>query len=143
MNIDFGASLPVLIAVVGWILVNAQNNQRETRKEGRAAADNAKKLAMEASSLSIAYLKGSRDDPSAVKAAFELLELELGRFKHFNDGSTLMVRFVEFDNAATGGDFESVDQPVYSAASLQVRKVLTSRNLLISEIERQFKTLYC
>lgn len=135
--------LPALIAIGGWVIVNSQNNKRETRKEGRAAADCAKKLTMEAAALGVAYLKGDRADSFAVKLIMEALEVELARFPLFNQGSRLMGRYVDFDTAITGGDFESPAQPTFTASSPEIRKVGNARNQLLSEIEAQFKLHYC
>lgn len=141
--------LPSLVAILGWTIVNSQNNKRETRKEGRSAADASKKLAMEVCTLAVKYYIGDRADPFALKSTIEVLEIELGRFPMFNtapgrrEGSRLMGCFIDFDHAITGGKFESTDQPVFVLSSPEVRAIVSSRNRLLLEVENQFRLHFC
>lgn len=105
--------------------------------------DNAKKSAIEISSLAIKYLTTEGTRGLELKSSLELLEIELERFPLFSIGASLMDSFTAFANAVTGGDFESKDRTIKSQDSIEVSAVFRTRNELLAEIERQFKTHYC
>lgn len=133
-----------ILIVVGWVIVNHQNNLRETRKEARAMADNAKKSAIDISLKTVSFLTSqSADGGVELKSSLELLEIELERFPLFSTGSTLMTCFTEFAEAGTGGDFESNVRTRKEPNSSEVSAVYQTRNSLLAEIERQFKVHFC
>lgn len=132
-----------VLIVVGWIIVNHQNNLRETRKEARAMADNAKKSTIEISSSAIKYLTTVDATGLELKSSLELLEIELERFPQFSIDSPLMNSFTSFAETITGGDFESKSRTVRTTDSPQINAVFRSRNELLAEIEQQFKQHYC
>lgn len=140
---DFLPWLPSVFTLLGWYVINRQNNQRESRKDLRAAADRSKVLAREIAQLGFKYWAG-QDETKAwqIKATLEELEVEIGRFPQVKRCSSLMDRYVDFVDAVTGYDFESTnfykkaeDHPVFQKISL-------TRQKLLAEIENQFKNLY-
>lgn len=135
--------VPWLLIVVGWVIVNYQNNLRETRKEARTMADNAKKSTIEISLQTVKFLTSKTVLDLELKSSLELLEIELERFPLFSTGSSLMVCFTTFAEAITGGDFESIERTIKRPDSAEVSAVFRTRNELLAEIERQFKVHYC
>lgn len=134
---------PAAMTLAGWAVINWQNNRRETRKEGRSTADNAKKLAKDAASIGIGYWQQRPDNLSwQVKAALEELEVELSRFPGFAQGSLLMNQFVKFDDAITGDDFESAQPRMLTLSDPLIKKIIYRRNMLLAEIEREFKSVF-
>lgn len=136
--------LPLIVVVIGWAVVNHQHNRRETRKEGRALIDSAKKIAVEVSRQAVDYYceadKGSLSYD--IKAALEALEIELERTPHFLPVSPLMYAFLQFSEAITGGSFEKADRQPVERSSSTVSQILATRNALLSELERQFRVHY-
>jgi hypothetical protein len=142
---EFSANqlVPWLLIVVGWMIVNYQNNVRETRKEARAMADAAKKTAIEVSSKAVDFFTSADASGLALKSSLELLEIELERFPLFSAGSKLLVCFTAFAEVITGDDFESRDRSVKEPTSPEINAVFRTRNELLAEIERQFKVHFC
>ena len=137
------AYLPLLLVVIGWLVVNSQHNRRETRKEGRALIDAAKKLVQEIAKNAVAYHCDGKDDVAFdIKASLEALEIELERTPHFFKVSPLMYKFVKFSEAVTGGQFESASREKLPVTAPLILDILRSRNVLLSELERQFKVHY-
>ncbi len=135
--------VPWVLIVSGWALVNHQNNLRETRKEARSMADNAKKSAIEIATQSVKFLTIEGVSGLEIKSHLELLEIELERFPQFSNRSSLMKSFTAFADAVTGGDFEAANRSVKLPESTEVGAVFLTRNQLLAEIERQFKIHYC
>ncbi len=105
--------------------------------------DNAKKSAIEISSLAVKYLTAEGTRGLELKSSLELLEIELERFPLFSRGASLMDSFTAFADAVTGGDFESKNRAMKSLDSVEVSAVFRTRNELLAEMERQFKVHYC
>ena len=138
------AYLALAVVVVGWFVANFQANRREDRKEARALVDRAKLLAEGIAKDAIDYL-ASPDSALApkLKADLDLLEIELSRLPNFDVRSApLISRLTHFQEAVTGGDFETADRPGRGAGSYEVRAVMTARNELMWEMERQFRAYY-
>lgn len=132
-----------VLIVIGWLIVNAQNNLRETRKEARAMSDNAKELAIDTASNAYQYMTTDSINSVELKSSLEVLEIELERFPDFGPGGRLIQRFNDFADAITGGDFETKDRTVKTANSREVNALFQTRNSLLAEIEFQFKQHYC
>lgn len=140
---DFLPWLPSAFTLIGWRIVNQQNNQREARKDIRGAADRCKTLARDVAQSGFTYWAGQDEVKTwQIKAALEELEVEIGRFPESKGGAELLVCHVDFVDAVTGYDFESVtfykkaaDHPVFHLIAL-------TRQRLLAEIESQFKKHY-
>lgn len=129
-----------LLIVIGWLLVNRQNNLRESRKETRSMADAAKKLTIELKLNAVTYLTSTKNElASEIKSSLELLEIELERFPDFSNGSRLMDKYNQFVESITCDDFESQTRTLKPLGSKELLFVNRSRNELLSEIEKQFK----
>jgi hypothetical protein len=130
-----------VLIVLGWMVVNHQNNKRETRKEARSMSDLAKIATKKISSLSEKYLTTVQEDEQLsleIKSELELLEVELERFPDFSKESPLMTKFSAFADSITGGEFEAKNRRADAQDADSVRKVRRSRTDLLSEIENQF-----
>lgn len=138
--------LTLFFVITGWIVVNRQNNKRETRKEGRSACDACKKYALDITLKGKEYYL-SRDQELAfdIKSELDLLETELGRIPYFGigDNSSLMKAYIKFSESITADDFEERDAKKLSANDEKIQKIVRSRNELMQEIERQFKMQFC
>lgn len=136
--------LPLGLVVVGWIVVNWQNDRRESRKEARAAADRAKRLIAEVAISSLDHMKAPSSEKAAmIKLMLEEAELELEVFPHFAvKDNPLMKRLIQFQDAVTGGDFESASSSPKDGASPEAVHVRVTRNALLSEIEHQFRASF-
>lgn len=140
---DWSKYIPLLLVVAGWAVVNHQNNRRETRKEMRASVDATKKAIIEVSRLAVDYYCGiGAEAAHEIKWSLQALEIELERLPGFDQRSSLLKRFVEFSEAATGGDFESADRPKRTRAAPEIAAIQHTRNLLIAELEVHFKKRY-
>lgn len=138
------SGLALLLVVVGWGVVNSQHNKRESRKEARAAADRAKVLISGVARASADYM--AKPDPTkanAIKLDLELAELELEVFPNFKvKGNPLMGRLVEFQDAVTGGDFESGTAKEKLPDSPEAARVRITLTALMAEIEKQFRAYF-
>jgi len=142
---DFLKALPPMLVVIGWILVNYQNDKRELRKEARALVDAAKKSIVELAAKAVSYhVDGKVDTAYEIKAGIEALEVECERLPgaSFLRNSPLMLCLVAFADAMTGGDFESQSPQKKSPTSPEVAVILRTRTAMISELERVFRVHY-
>lgn len=132
--------LPSVFTLIGWTVVNRQNNNREQRKEARAAADRCKVMLREATKTAIHYWSGSEIVKDwMLRAMFEELEVEIGCLPQAK-GDELLAIHSSLVNAALGYNFgESGFKPV--APDHPVFKEITrQRQLLLRAIEEAFRT---
>lgn len=128
-----------VITLIGWFIVNGQNNDRERRKEARSAADRCKTLAREVSQLGYNYWLGKGDvAPWQIKAQLEELEVEITRFPESKGRSKLIDRHIDLVEAITGLDFESATMKPRAASHAIYREMAIARQRLLAEIEQQF-----
>lgn len=136
-------SAPVLLVIVGWAVVNHQNNLRETRKERRKAADEAKSIAKELSQLAVIYYtKADRDKELPIKNLLDELEIELSRLPKNGTNTLEMTALInclnELRDAITLDPFESdVLKPLDSDSNI-LRTIALSKNRLLGQIEKTF-----
>ncbi|MDP3230734.1 MAG: hypothetical protein Q8N13_22560 [Acidovorax sp.] len=125
--------------LVGWFIVNGQNNERERRKEARAAADRCKTLAREVTQLGYNYWLGQGSvAPWQIKAQLEELEVEITRFPADKGRNKLIDRHIDLVEAVTGLDFESATMKPRPVGHAIYREMAIARQRLLSEIEQQF-----
>ena len=131
------------LIVVGWAVVNLTNNGREARKEARSAVDSAKELISSISTTSVEYFTGTENDLTyEIKSGLELLEIELERIRGFA-GSHLFRAYLEFQEACTGGDFESASRQQHPKTSQVILAIVRARNGLVQSLEKKFREEYC
>jgi hypothetical protein len=142
-----GDALPyiaILMVGVGWLVANSQANSREDRKEARALIDGARTRVGQIVDDSVRYFCDDRTELAVtIKASLEVLEIDLSRLPHFaSKSSPLLARLVAFQDAVTGGAFETLDQARLSLQSDEIRIVYQTRNELLTELERQYRVHY-
>jgi len=127
--------LPSVFTLLGWGVVNRQNNTREQRKEARSAADRCKVLLRDASKTAIQYWSGQGEAKDwQVRALFEELEVEIGCLPQKNIDALLKVHSALIDAAlgynfgASGFKPVTPDHPVF-------KEITQSRQRLLSAIE--------
>lgn len=125
--------------LIGWVIVNHQNNDRERRKEARAAADRCKALIREASQLGYNYWLGKNGvAPWQIKAHLEELEVEITRFPEKKGRSNLLDKHSDLVDAIIGWDFESATMKIKAVDHVVYREIAKARQRLLFEIEQQF-----
>ncbi|MCX8490846.1 MAG: hypothetical protein ORN54_07245 [Cyclobacteriaceae bacterium] len=148
MNTDiqtlFLSSIPTIVTLIGWYIVNRQNNKRETRKEIRSAADKSKDLLREVSINGFEYWQGNPDVPAwKITSLLGELEVELCRFPDGkNLQTTLLNILTDLTDAITGGQFESKNRPVRTPKDKEMREIAKCRENLLRAIESKYKEHY-
>lgn len=135
--------LPPVFTLVGWFIVNRQNNQREARKEARSAADRCKVLVREVAQYGIEYWNGTGDIKSwKIRASFEELEVEIGRFQDRATQDHLLTLQAELVDAVMGHNFDTAsfkpvapDHPVFKEIPAARQRLLVA---IEKELARQF-----
>mgnify|MGYP003586266291 FL=1 len=127
------------ITLLGWYIVNGQNNARERRKEARSAADRCKTIAREVTQLGYNYWLGKGNvEAWQIKAQLEELEVEIARFPEGKGRSKLIDRHIDLVEAITGLDFESATMKPRESGHVIYREIAIARQRLLAEIEQQF-----
>lgn len=141
---------PVIVVIVGWIVVNYQNNKREIRKERRKAADEAKSIIREIyQSAVIYYTKAERDQEQKIKNLLDELEIELQRIPERGQNTSgmkgLIFRLNDLRDTITLDPFESAALCPLLPDDDIIRSIALSKNQLIAEIEDNFAntTQFC
>lgn len=137
---EFLAWLPALLTLVGWFLVNHQNNAREARKEARSAADRCKTLARDAAHLGMQYWQQEPKIPSwQIKAVLEELEVEVCRFPEDRGRREILNKYIDLVEAITCDEFEAGVMHPRESTSPVMREIVRTRSLLLAEVEKQFQ----
>ena len=132
-----------LVTVVGWFLVNRQNNSREFRKEIRSAVDSCKKMAREVTEQSVLYWTGHEESKSwKIKYLLEELEVEICRLPVSRGRSTVHDAYVELVEAITTADFDSSNLKAISIDDRVIRDIRIARQHLFVILEDNFSTHY-
>ena len=132
------------LVVLGWFVANLQANARGDRKEARSLVDSAKALSVRIVDDSLKYLcEGQVGLATKIKSSLDELEVELSRLPNFSSkASPLLHALVAFQDAVTGGDFETANPVKRGRDSDEVATVLRTRVALQAELERQFRVYY-
>lgn len=131
---------PLMVTLVGWYIVNHQNNKREARKEGRAAADRCKDLATSVCELGTKYWLGQPDAEAwHIKAQLDQLDVEIDCFPLYGGQSPLCDAVIKLIDAITDGDFETLSLKPHQPTDPRIANIRVARNRTLREIERQFK----
>jgi hypothetical protein len=135
-----------LLAVFGgWFVANWQANRREDRKEARGLLDHAKRLAVQVADDALCYLcEGNVALAPRITSNLDLVEIELQRLPKFGaKGCPLLAALVAFQDATTGGDFETANPEQRPRQSAEAVTVLRTRNALLGAMEQHFVKHYC
>ena len=140
---DVAPYLTPALVFVGWMVVNHQNNKRETRKEFRALVDTAKVEARTIAKLRLDdMLKGANDNALEITSGLTALEVNLERFDNFLPNTPLMSAYVAFSEALTGGDFQSAARTARPRNDPAIGAVLRTRDELFASLEQKFRAVY-
>lgn len=130
--------------IVGWLVSNAQANNREKRKETRVEIDACIKLLAELVIKSRAYYGAAASDPLSKSRASEM-RFELQRL--ITRVERLEGKHARFDvtgacgelmDAISGDPFESADREVFAADSDLLLKIESDTHVLINQLEDGF-----
>lgn len=107
-----------LLVLLGWLVVNHQNNLRESRKELRASLDNIVKDIDALKELSLKYFttrhKDSYETAFRIKAELARLIRTIERLSNNNPSFNVMPHLGEFMDAVSGDDFENDKRSIKS-----------------------------
>lgn len=130
----------VCVAVIGWFVVNRQNNDRESRKELRARIDAAKKNIENVLTAHRNYLAepgyvpekhaGVTSSLSILAAEIEAVRQWVGRSVRLPLRESLTWALVEFRQALTSQAQSAADFTQSSRQQLMLRSALAAGNLV-------------
>lgn len=127
------------VVIIGWIVVNQQNNRREERKEVKASMSNIIELTDEITTKALEYHKKS--EHSAELSKDIRLQLQRLGFRiqhlHFYDG-ILNRSIFEYRNSITYKNFDSVDHKSVSDDSEIIEDIHHSSDALMHSLEDCF-----
>lgn len=137
--------LPTTATLIGWYVVNRQNNKREARKEERALIDGVKKLVIDLTGQARNYMcTETRDEgiEAEIKLRLSQVEIELERLPGYVTTSVLVDAMAAFGDAATGADFESATRTARSNSDPEPQALALARNDLLQKLESLFTDRY-
>lgn len=132
-----------VVAFLGWIVVNQQNNRREERKEIRAALGEIYKVVEELVSSSIAYHKKATHSPDDSKNI--RLQVQKVGFKvlHLHFHNDVVNRAVyELRNAITLRNFDTWKHQAQTDESEIIENIYYHSDVLLNALEDCFGDLY-
>lgn len=133
---------PLLLTIIGWSLVNWQNNKREDRKECRALIDAAKREIVRIADDATCYFMDTTSQlDRQITWSLDALEIEIERL-HSTGPHELVTVFSEFADACTSGEFQQKGRIPLGHESEQIRSIHLARNRMISSLENHFGQLY-
>ena len=146
---DFAHSVapaaPLAVVVIGWFLVNRQNNRRESRKETRQLIDRTQAHLSTAVELATKYQSGGCADSERPTQGWKLL-LALGQIsgdistlqKKGTDPSSCADHFLVLKKCITGADFMTANWKAWPPEDQRWLELLAATNALSEELERLF-----
>jgi hypothetical protein len=133
--------ITMAVAILGWHVINKQNNKREDRKELKSAIDSIISEIHSIETQAIDYYKvdPSEDSPiieRALKKRIDLLEqhiklLQKMNTKHFGK----IEKSVEYRRVITGGDFEQQSRKAKPPSNDKFLELSMISKELIRELE--------
>lgn len=130
--------VPWMLVAIGWIIVNTQNNSRESRKEIRAKIDAIKKLLDEIEDLSVQHHTVSQDllQCMKIKRIFVSVGREIrmvsGAGLDINDAARALTRFKQ---AVTIKNFESNDYKILPLGDEVIADIGAASDSVRSKLE--------
>ena len=140
----WGSIVSWVVVMVGWIVINAQNNGRETRKEVRAALDGTIRRLEKLESLGRQYhLSTAHDDSIAEEIKLHLKKLwpESVRL-NLVDESALAVRVASLRRSITLRNFDSAEHAALLAGDEILAEIAESVSALEEMLQRGFAEKY-
>jgi hypothetical protein len=136
-----GQSVSWLIVITGWIVINHQNNQRETRKELRAAIDSVAKQIIDTEISAIQFHKKEYSDSLAqeLRIAIDRIDSRIELIsKATKDAYTLRRAIITFRQAITLYNFDRSNHQPEGDQSGIINDIAEASNTLIQELEQCF-----
>ena len=101
--------VPWVLVIGGWVIVNQQNNSRETRKEIRARVDSFKKMVDEVEDAAVEHHTVAQDSMrcAKIKRALTRLSSELHLISVFLSATDSSRKLIRLKQAITLKNFES------------------------------------
>jgi hypothetical protein len=136
--------LPLVVTLVGWAVINGQNNRRERRKELRdlirqveqrvdSILDNAASyFALDGSALA------SRELEHKIRSGFSGTSQLLSRLKAAGWNHKTQEEFIAFKQAVTGGQFESTSRKKSDASGALLAESATAGFAFVSKLEENY-----
>ena len=143
---DFSFVGTWLLVIIGWLVVNSQNNARERRKESRSLVESIEELVLGIEVAAREYYALSGADPAGqalalqIKAGFRTLSSRLKVLGRYSTKFNATDELIAFRTAVTGGDFESASRAacppthcIYAAISADAGALISLLNLRYAE----------
>ena len=129
-----------LIVLIGWFVIDKQNNRREQRKEIRAAIDALGEMLDVLEQDAINFHTSGFDERkgSELRLAIQRLSARVGRLS-FSENVNLNTRIIDLRRAITLRNFESTNHNVQQNDSQIILTIAAAKDSLIDELEFLFK----
>ncbi len=133
------------LVVLGWALVNRQNNKRESRKETRQLIDRTLKHLAEAVDIATKYQSNSIDAMNRYVEGWKLL-LALGQIsgsintlrKKGIDPTSCAAPYINLKKCITGADFMTSNSKPWPPDDKRWLELLAATNSLTETLDRLF-----
>lgn len=143
-GLDWSAPISWALVIVGWIVINAQHNKRETRKEVRAALNDLYDLLNEIEDEAFTYHTGTGDALLSRRIKRQLAQifprLHLALLK------TIDVRCASeigaFRRAVTLHNFDTAGHRALVAGDQAFEEITITKERLVNRIEQAFLEKY-
>jgi hypothetical protein len=140
----FLSFIALIVVVLGWVVVNRHNNNREFRKELKSAIDEAAKHVREITGHGVEYHAGAKDKKLEAKIVLSLKSLNrridrlpLAYYEKESIKFYLRIHKRRITNVNSfGADGLSAASPGYY--SIEVAGIINASDDLIDELERAF-----
>lgn len=140
-----GQAVSWLIVIVGWIVINHQNNQRETRKELRTAIDTVEKYILDTEKSAIQFHTAKYSESTAKELMVEIDRID-SRIELISratkDELTLKRAFISFRQAITLYNFDRSNHQVESDQSEIIDNISGASNSIFQALEQCFATSF-
>jgi hypothetical protein len=142
--------IAALVAVgIGWVVVNNQNNARESRKETRQLVDRTLKYLADALEIATRYQSGTVDDKLKHIDGWKVL-LALGQIssnltnlsRAKIDVRSCIAAYIALKQCITGKDFMTVSWRPWPPADKRWLEMLSAANKLSEMLDRIFIDAY-
>jgi hypothetical protein len=144
------APIAALVAVgIGWIVVNKQNNARESRKETRQLVDRTLKYLADALDIATRYQSSTVDekpkhvDGWKVLLAIRQISSNLTNLNRANiDVRSCIAAYISLKQCITGGDFMTENWRPWPRTDKRWLDMLSAANKLSEMLDRIFIDTY-
>ena len=132
-----------VVAFVGWIVVNQQNNRREERKEIRAALGEIDKYLTRIVDLAVEYHKGAAHSPegaSLIRGLIQKFGIKVAHLHFYSDSVNRSM--YEFRQSITYENFDTWKHVSQGDNSEIVEGINSAADQLVDDLETEFGLLF-